>query len=154
MRILIPDLDAVNSLPAVRHAARQYVSGERFEVHLLYLRSQEALPQARALLERFHIPYRVHTEAGDPAHPLGRPIGGTPDAIRAVARRIRADRILMGTARPWSATRLSEDAVIQRLLKNAPAPVSLVAGRRSVSRLERYGVAAGLGATVGLMLLG
>ena len=142
MRILIPDVDAVNSLPAVRHAARQYVSGERFEVHLLYLRSHEALPQARALLERFHIPYRVHMESGDKAH-----------AIRAVARRIKADRILMGTARPWSATRLSEDSVIQRLLKNAPAPVSLVAGR-SVSRLERYGVAAGLGATLGLMLLG
>lgn len=142
MRILIPDVDAVNSLPAVRHAVRQYVNGERFEVHLLYLRSQEALPPARALLERFHIPHRVHMESGDKAH-----------AIRAVARRIKADRILMGTARPWSATRLSEDSVIQRLLKSAPAPVSLVAGR-SVSRLERYGVAAGLGATVGLMLLG
>ena len=142
MRILIPDVDAVNSLPAVRYAIREFLSGERFEVHLLYLRSQAALPPARALLERFHVPYQVHRESGNKVH-----------AIRAAARRVRADRIVMGTARRWSATRLSEDAVIHRLLNNAPAPVTLVAGR-SVSLVERYGVAAGLGATLGLILLG
>ena len=140
MRLLIPDVDGVNSPAAVRHVVRQFVGGERFEVHLLYLRSQEALPEARALLERFHVPYRVHQQSGDKVH-----------AIRAAARRVKADRIVLGTARPWSATRLGEDAVVQRLLRNAPAPVSLVAGK-SVSRLERYGVAAALGATVGLIL--
>lgn len=143
MRVLIPEVDSVNSLPAVRHVVGRFLGGERFEVHLLYLRSPAALQPARALLERFHIPYRVHQEhqeAGDKVR-----------TIRAVARRLKADSIVMGTARPWSATRWSEDAVVERLLSNAPAPVTLVAGK-SVSRLERYGVAAGLGAALGLIL--
>jgi len=38
-------------------------------------------------------------------------------------------------------------------MRQAPVPVLLVSGKE-VSRLERYGVAAGLGATLGLILLG
>lgn len=141
MRLLIPELDSVNSLPAVRHVVRQFLAGERFEVHLLYSRSPAALQPARALLERVHIPYSVHRQQA----------GDTAQAIRAAARRIRADRIVLGTARSWSATRMSEDAVIQSLLDHSPAPVTIVAGK-SVSRAERYGIAAGLGATLGLIL--
>ena len=39
MRILVPDIDAVNSLPAVRCLVRRFVGGERFEVHLVYVRA-------------------------------------------------------------------------------------------------------------------
>jgi nucleotide-binding universal stress UspA family protein len=147
MRILAPDLDSVNLLPAVRHLVGEFLNGARFEVHLLQVRTQpkvdrqQTLLQACALLERAHIPYSVHRQqTGDKAQ-----------AIRAAARRIRVDRIVLGTARSWSATRLREDAVIQSLLDNSPVPVALVAGK-SVSRAERYGIAAGLGATLGLIL--
>lgn len=150
MRILIPDFDSVNALPAARYAASAFVRGERFRVHLLYVRkvlerpaADRALAPARDLLDKLHVPCTVHVEqAADRAQ-----------AIRRMARRIAADRIVLGTARSWSLTRMSEDALIQELLDTAPAPVSVVAGK-SVSPLERYGVAAGLGATLALMLSG
>ena len=147
MRILIPDVDSVNSLPAVRYVIREFLSGDRFEVHLLHVRNavhcaaaDQALQPARALLASVHVPYAVHLEAGDKAR-----------TILSVARRISADRIVLGTARRWSATRLSEDSVIQRVLDAAPMPVTLVAGK-AVSRIERYSVAVGLGAALGLIL--
>jgi nucleotide-binding universal stress UspA family protein len=163
MLILIPVVDSVNFLPAVRHVIREFLSGERMEVHLLHVRSplflsvaagltgkgrdafhraaaDKALKPARGLLERFHIPYTVHLETGRKVQ-----------VIDATARRAKVDRIVLGTARPWSATRLAEDSVVQKLLDSAPVPVTVVAGK-SVSRLERYGVAAGLGATLLLLL--
>jgi nucleotide-binding universal stress UspA family protein len=163
MLILIPVVDSVNSLPAVRHVIREFLSGERMEVHLLHVCSpwflsvaaclrgkgrdalhreaaDKALGPARGLLERCHIPYTVHLETGRKVQ-----------VIYATARRAKVDRIVLGTARPWSATRLAEDSVVQKLLDSAPVPVTVVAGK-SVSRLERYGVAAGLGATLLLML--
>lgn len=148
MRVLIPDVDSVNSPAAVRYVIREFLSGERFEVHLLHVRSHpvqrgaadQTLKPARELLERFHIRHTVHLEAGDKAQ-----------AIREMARRVEAERIVLGTARHGSATRWSEDSVVRKLLDDSPVPVTLVAGK-SVSRLERYGVAAGLGATLGLIL--
>jgi nucleotide-binding universal stress UspA family protein len=128
MRILVPDIDAVNSLPAVRCLVRRFVGGERFEVHLVYVRAaidpaagDRALRPARALLESFHVPYSVHLAAGDQVR-----------TIRNVARLLGADRIVMGTARLWSVTRLVEDSVIEELLETAPIPVSLVS-RKPVS---------------------
>jgi nucleotide-binding universal stress UspA family protein len=75
------------------------------------------------------------------------------DAIVAAALSEGPDAIVLGTARYRSATRMSEDGVVQKLLEVAPVPVLLVTGRE-VSRLERYGIAAGLGATLGLIFLG
>ena len=130
MKILVPDVDAVNSLPAVRCLVRRFVGGERFEVHLVYVRAaidpaaaDRALQPARALLERFHVPYSVHLAAGHQAR-----------TIRNVARLLGADRIMMGTARLWSPARLGEDALIEELLETAPIPVSLVS-RKSASAL-------------------
>jgi nucleotide-binding universal stress UspA family protein len=150
MRILIPDIDSLNAQPAVRHVARGFLSGERYRVHLAYVRKSvdpkagyRQLEPSRALLERLHVPCTVHLEEA-------------ADRVRGIcmmARRIGAESIVLGTARNWSLTRLSEDALIQALLETAPVPVTVVAGK-SVSALERYGVAAGLGATLALMLSG
>jgi nucleotide-binding universal stress UspA family protein len=165
MRILIPVVDAVNFMPAVRHVIHDFLSGERMEVHLLYVRSpfrqavaayftgrspdafrrraaDKALQPACALLARVHIPYTVHIEAGDKAKVIG-----------LVARRLGIHRIVLGTARNWSATRLTEESTIEKVLASAPVPVSVIPGR-AVSRVERYGVAAGLGATLWLILFG
>jgi len=147
MRILVPDIDAVNSLPAVRCLVRQFLDGERFEVHLLHVRTaidraaaDRALQPARTLLEKFHVPYAVHLEAGDKVR-----------TIREVAHRVAADRIVMGAARAWSATRLREDSVIQEVLETTRIPVTLVSGK-SVSPVERYAVSAGMAGLAALLL--
>jgi nucleotide-binding universal stress UspA family protein len=143
MRVLVPVLDSVNYLPAVRYLVREFLNGERFEVHLLDVRKRKKdLQSARGLLERFHVPCSLHARSGDQAR-----------IIDAFARRLWVSRIVLGTARPWSLTRLAEEAVIDKVRASARVPVTVVAGK-SASPLERYGVAAGLGAMLGLLLIG
>jgi nucleotide-binding universal stress UspA family protein len=77
--------------------------------------------------------------------------GDKAKAILAAAVDTSPDLIVLGTARYRSATRMSEQAVVHSLLEASPAPVVVVAGKE-VSSLERYGIAAGLGATLGLIL--
>jgi nucleotide-binding universal stress UspA family protein len=153
MRVLIPVLDSVNALPAVRYAIRESLNGERYEVQLQDVRSSfgraledwlTADPVRRAveLLERFRVPHVVRRIAGR----------DRAEAIVAAARSQGPDAIVLGAARYRSATRMSEDAVIEKLLDAAPVPVLVVTGKE-VSQVERYGIAAGLGATLGLILL-
>jgi nucleotide-binding universal stress UspA family protein len=153
MRVLIPVLDSVNALPAARYVIRESVKGERPEVELLHVRSPltltlgrffgtDPLHATRELLEKARIRHRVRRiEARDRAQ-----------AIVAAAGFDTPDLIVLGAARHRSATRMSEDAVIQKLLDAAPAPMVVVAGK-DVSPLERYGISAGLGVTLGLILI-
>ena len=138
--------------------------GERMEVHLLHVRSPLSLHAARWLrgkaraashceaaeralrplqrvLDGFHIRYAVHAEVGDKAA-----------VIVTMARRLGVDRIVLGAARDNSLTRFVEDSVIEKVIDTAPLPVDLVASK-SVSRLERFGVPAGLGAALGLLCI-
>jgi nucleotide-binding universal stress UspA family protein len=148
MRILIPLIDSANLLAAVRYTIREFRVGEPLEVHLLHVRSRVSLPRraddalrlARALLERFHVSCTVHSETGDRAR-----------TILAYARRLDVERIVLGTARHWSVTRLAEDSVVEKVMHSAPVPVSVVAGR-SVSPLERYALPAGAAGLAALLL--
>jgi nucleotide-binding universal stress UspA family protein len=152
MRILVPVLDSVNALPAVRYVVREFMGRERPEVHLLYVGSRLALAlrpklaeksvaAAAELLEWHGVRHTVELQAGDRAQ-----------AILAAVVETSPDLIVLGTARYRSATRMSEQAVVHSLLELAPAPIVVVTGKE-VSPLERYGIAAGLGATLGLILL-
>jgi nucleotide-binding universal stress UspA family protein len=152
MRILVPVLDSVNALPAVRYVVREFMGRERPEVHLLYVGSRLALAlrpklaeksvaAARELLRWHGVRHTVELQAGDRAK-----------AILAAVVETSPDLIVLGTARYRSATRMSEQAVVHSLLELAPAPIVVVTGKE-VSPLERYGIAAGLGATLGLILL-
>lgn len=164
LRILIPVLDSLNALPAVRHTAREFRHGERVEVHLLHVRTlvsleiarwvagidavpshreaaEKVLAPVRTLLDTLHIRYVVHLEEGDKA-----------PVIVAIAGRLKVDRIVLGAARDRSLTRYVEDSVIDKVIDFAPVPVDLVAGK-SVSPLERFGVPTGLGAGLGLLAL-
>jgi nucleotide-binding universal stress UspA family protein len=164
LRVVVPVLDSVNALPAVRYLARELMRGERMEVHLVQVRTplplyvarwipgreraafhreaaEQALAPARHLLERWHIRHAVHLELGDRAA-----------VIVAAARRLRADRIVLGAARDNTLTRFVEDAVIEKVIRTAPIPVDVVAGR-AVSRVERLGVPMGLSAALGLLWL-
>jgi nucleotide-binding universal stress UspA family protein len=151
MRILVPVLDSVNALPAVRYVVREFMGRERPEVHLLYVGSRLALAlrpklaeksvaAARELLRWHGVRHTVELQAGDRAK-----------AILAAVVETSPDLIVLGTARYRSATRMSEQAVVHSLLELAPAPIVVVTGKE-VSPLERYGIAAGLGATLGLIL--
>lgn len=158
LKVLIPVDDSPNSLTAVRHAVNRFLNGQPMEVHLLHVRkplsqhiarffglrsraawhreqAEKTLVSARKLLEKSGVPYAVHIELAD-------------DKARAVhnaARRLDADQILVGTARANTITRMVRDVATKRLLDITQVPVEVVVGE-SVSRLERVGVPAGIGA--------
>lgn len=163
VRILVPVLDSVNAVPAVRYVIGEFLRGERMEVHLLHVRAplslyvaqwlsasrraayhrdaaEQVLRPAQDLLARFHIRCTRHIEVGS----------DKAAAITAKARRLKAKRIVLGAARDNTLTRFVEDAVIQRVTEQASVPVEVVAGK-SVSRLERFGVPLGLSAALGLL---
>lgn len=161
-KVLIPVDGSSNALKAVQHVINDCINSGMREVHLLNVRTpltqhaarfiskrdraayhraeaEKALTPARALLERFGVPFSAHTELGDKA-----------EVIDRVAQRLRVDQIVMGTARKNSFTRLIEDSVSNRVIELARVPVAIVPGD-SVSQLERIGVPAGIGAIVALL---
>jgi nucleotide-binding universal stress UspA family protein len=98
--------------------------------------AERALKSARALLNQHGIPHTVHVEVGDKA-----------EIIDRLARRLHVDKIVMGTARKNSLTRLIEDSVSSKVLDTACAPVEIVVGQ-SVSQFERVGVLASVAAAL------
>ena len=150
MRILVPVLDSVNALPAARYVVREFLGCERPEVHVLYVGPRLALALSPRLAERSVAATRELLQWHGIRHTVELMTGNRAKAILSVAVDTSPDLIVLGTARYRSATRMSEDAVIHQLLEAAPAPLVVVAGK-DVSPLERYGIAAGLGATLGLL---
>ena len=122
--------------PFSRHVA-QWVGGrERADFHRE--RAEMSLAPARELLDRHNIPYTVHVRLGDRAA-----------IIAEEARRLECDHIVMCTARKNSFTRMLEDSTTNRVLELTTVPVELVAGEE-ISKLERFGVPAGIGAVLAL----
>ena len=162
-KVLIPVDGSRNSEFAVRHVVKQFMNDSAMQVHLLNVQTpltshvaqfltrkdrheyyrdsaEKALDPARQILEKFGIPYSVHTELGDRA-----------ECITHTASRLRCDEIVMSTARKNSLTRLVENSVTNRVLELTPLPVEVVAGN-SVSSLERYGIPAAVAAVLALFL--
>ncbi|HWI15730.1 MAG TPA: HAD-IC family P-type ATPase, partial [Burkholderiales bacterium] len=162
-KVLIPVDGSRNSEFAVRHVVKQFMNDSAMQVHLLNVQTpltshvaqyltrkdrheyysdaaEKALDPARRILEKFGIPYSVHTELGERA-----------ECITHTASRLRCDEIVMSTARKNSLTRLIENSVTNRVLELTPLPVEIVAGN-SVSSLERYGIPAALAAVLALFL--
>ena len=161
-KILLPTDGSANSLNAVRHVVNRFLDNPNLEVHLLHVRqplsqhiarfvsahnraafhrekADAALGPARELLNRFGVPHTDHMELGQRA-----------ETITRVAQRLGVSEIVMSTARKNSLTRLLEDSVSHRVIETAPMPVQIVAGE-AVSKLERYGVPAGVGAAIALL---
>ena len=161
-KILLPTDGSANSLTAVRHIVNRFLANPNLEVHLLHVRqplsqhiarfvsadnraafhqekSDAALAPARELLSRHGVPHTDHMELGQRA-----------ETITRVAQRLGVSEIVMSTARKNSLTRLLEDSVSHRVIETASVPVQIVAGE-SVSKLERYGVPAGVGAALALL---
>ncbi len=162
-RILLPVAGTHNDHAAVQCVIKRFMNDTALEVHLLNVqtpfsadiaqftnaksrqahhheRSETALAPARALLDRFGIPYAVHTAVGDRAK-----------AITDEAQRLQCDEIVMATARKNSLTRLVESSVASRVIELTSVPVEIVAGD-AMSKWERYGIPLAITAVVGLLL--
>ncbi len=102
---------------------------------------ERALRPVKRLLEHHAVPYAEHLEVGDKAA-----------LIPQAARRLRCDRIVMSTARKNSLTRMLEDSTTNRVLEATDVPVEVIAGD-AISPVERFGIPAGVGAAIVLLLM-
>lgn len=160
--ILLPCDGSENALLAVRHVIAEFQRGAGLHVHLLNVqppfsahiarhvsqelradfhreRADEALAPARRLLGKAGVPYDVHTETGDRI-----------DHIAGAARRLRCDRIVVGTARKSPLVRAVLNSLTGRLIERAQVPVEVITGAPA-PLLERFGVPVAMG--TGLALL-
>jgi len=163
-RILVPVDGSRNAEHAVRHVIAGFLQNPAVEIHLLNVQAplsrhvsqfirrrtreefhldeaEKALAPARALLDQHRIPHATHVKLGERAK-----------AIADEARRLRCHQIVMGTARKNSLTRMLQDSVTNRVLEQTTVPVEIIAGDE-VSKLERYGVPAGLGAALAWLIV-
>jgi nucleotide-binding universal stress UspA family protein len=164
LKVLVPVDGSDNALGAVRHAMAEYQRHHELEIHLLNVQPRlsrhigrflsrsdrdswhadqagQAMQSAKDLLQRSGVPFHTHWTIGDRATEICR-----------VASALQAHHLVMGTARKNSLTRMLEDSVTNQVLENTPVPVEVVAGLQ-VSRLERWGLPAGLLGLGGLLWL-
>jgi len=162
-RILVPIDASPNSMPALRHVLGELAKNRSLEVHLLNVQpalsrhvgrfiarkardtfhlgeAEKALQPARKLLEHAGMAFTTHVRIGERA-----------EAIVDEARRLQCDRIVMSTARKNSLTRMLEDSTTNKVLEKTTVPVEVIAGK-SISRLERFGLPAGVGAALALTI--
>jgi YjbE family integral membrane protein len=162
-RILVPVDGSKNAEHALRQVVTKFLGDPSLEVHLLNVQApfsrhiaqfvgkrarddfhreqaEAALAPARELLARHGVPFSAHVRLGDKAK-----------MIVDEARRLRCERIMMATARKNSITRMLEDSVTNKVLEQTSVPVEIVAGD-DISPLERWGLPAGLGAAIALLL--
>ena len=128
-KILIPMDGTASALQAVRHVVNQFLANPNIEVHLLHVRApfpqyvsrfvsknnrhgyhrelaENALKNARALLDGHGVPHASHIELGDPATVIDR-----------LAQRLHIDQIAMGTARKSTFSRFIQDSVTSKVLE-------------------------------------
>jgi nucleotide-binding universal stress UspA family protein len=162
LKILVPIDGSGNSRFAAQHVIREFMSNPALEIHLLNVQpplswhiarfvskksrdawhsdeAEKAMRPVMRLLDKSGVPYSQHAEVGDKAK-----------MITETARRLQCDHIVMSTARKNSLTRMLEDSVTNKVLELTSIPVEVIAGD-AVSRLERYGIPAGIGALLTFM---
>jgi len=160
LNVLVPIDGSDNSLNALRHAVDEYRRDHDLTLHLLHVqprlsrhisrfvgradraawhreRAEAALAGARELLQRAGVPFADEWR-----------MGGRAEEICRAAQRLHCHHIVIGTARKNSLTRMLEDSVTNRVLEEATVPVEVVVGRE-VSKLERWGLPAGVGLGIG-----
>jgi nucleotide-binding universal stress UspA family protein len=163
LRVLVPVDGARNSEYALRHVVNEFMKNSAMEIHLLNVQppfsrhisqfigsktrasfhhdeAEKALQPARQLVEKFGVPYSVHIKVGNKA-----------SIIADEARRLGCQRIVMSTARKNSLTRMLEDSTTNKVLEQTSVPVEVIAGE-AISKFERYGLPAGLGAALAMLV--
>ncbi len=140
--LLLPCDGSSNALFAVRHAvvARHINRELRADFHRE--RADEALAEARQLLEAAGVPHHVHTEVRDQAR-----------CIADAARRLHCARSVIGTARKSAFARALENSLSGPLLERSSVPVELICGA-TAGAWEKFGIPAGVGAGMALLVVG
>ena len=164
LKVLVPVDGSANSLHAVRRVISEFPKNRGMEVHLLNVQApfsrhiaqfasrknrdsfhrdeaEKALRPGRHVLDAAGVPHIVHIEVGRKA-----------EVIADMARRLHCDHIVMSTARKNSLTRMLEASITNRVLELTTVPVEVIAGD-AVSKLERYGMPAGVGGALALLLI-
>jgi nucleotide-binding universal stress UspA family protein len=164
LNVLVPIDGTDNGLNALRHAIDEYRRDHDLRLHLLHVqprlsrhiarfvsrgdraawhaeRADAALAAARQVLEHSRVPYAAQWRVGDRAQEICRS-----------AEQPNCHHIVMGTARRNSLTRMLQDSVTHRVLELASVPVEVVVGP-ALSRLERWGLPAGVGLGLGGVIL-
>ena len=164
LKILIPVEGRSNSLHAVRHAIDDFRKNAALEIHILnvqaplsnyiarfvsreyrdaYRRDQAelALLPGKQMLDRFAVPYQAHVKLGQKA-----------SVIADLARRLGCNHIVMSTSRKNSLIRMIENSTTNQVIELTTVPVKIIAGD-AASKLERYGVPAGVGAALASLFL-
>lgn len=160
--LLLPCDGSSHALLAVRHVVAAFRRGDVRRVHLLNVqppfsanvarhvsrelrldfhheRARLALAEAQRLLETAGVPHHIHTEVGDKA-----------SCIADMARRLRCDRIVIGTARKSALVRAVENSLTNSVLERCSVPVEVVVGA-PVGVLERIGIPAAVGTGMALL---
>lgn len=163
MKILLPIDGSASSLYAARHVVATYRKNPAQEIHLLSVQQrfsrhitqflnrkdleafyreegEKKLRVVRRLFDDRDVPYVAHVEIGHKA-----------ETIVAMVKRLGCERIVIGTARKNSLTRMIEASLTNEVLELTPVPVEVIAGD-AISNLERYGIPAGIGAGLALLL--
>ena len=163
LNVLVPIDGTENGLNALRHAIDEYRRDHDLRLHLLHVqprlsrhvarfvsrgdraawhaeRADAALAGAREVLERARVPYAAQLRVGERAHEICR-----------TADELGCHHIVMGMARRNTLTRMLQDSVTHRVLEHASVPVEVVV-ELAVSRLERWGLPAGVGLGLGSVL--
>ena len=163
-KVLLPVDGSENSLQAARQIAKELLDRRDMEVHVLNVQTpfsrhialfspradrqawhraqaEKAMRPVLAMFDRMGVAYRSHALVGPKA-----------ETIVEMAGRLGASRIVMGTARKNSFTRLVESSVTNHVLELAKVPVQVIVGR-AVSPFERFGLPAGFGVAAALVVV-
>jgi YjbE family integral membrane protein len=164
-RVLLPVDGTANSLQAARQVVKEVLNDPGIvEVHVVNVQvpfsphvalfspradrqawhraqAEKAMRPVLAMLAKMGVAYRSHALVGPKAQ-----------TIVETADRVGATRIVMGTARKNSLTRLIECSVTNQVLELASVPVEVIAGR-AVSPLERFGLPAGFAGAAALAVI-
>jgi nucleotide-binding universal stress UspA family protein len=164
LKVLIPVDGSENALGAVRHVINRYIEEKNLEVHLLHVctrlpqeitrfisqhdidayhhdEAEKTLNPARELLTQFAVPFESHVGKGDKA-----------EVIHKTAQAMGINEIVIGTGRKNSFTRLIEGSLTNRVMELSDVPVEVIA-QGEESKLEKYGLPAGIGAALTLLFV-
>jgi YjbE family integral membrane protein len=162
-KVLIPVDDSSNALMALKHAVNMYGNDRQTHFHIcnvqptLYThirkflskqtinewqaeRAQTAAKSASEFLEKAGANFSFTYVTGDKG-----------EALRDEAQRLECNRIVIGTSKKNTLSRLFENSTTAKLLEISDIPVEVVTGK-TISTLERWGIPAlGAGAATALM---
>ena len=148
LKILVPQDSYVTSQYVARYVVSEFIKNKNMEIHILDAQApfsghvaqytskparksfhlnqaEKALAPAGQLLDRFSIPYYLHTEIGKKA-----------DCNAAAVSQIRCDRAVISSVRKRSLVRMSRMSVKSQVIEGMALPAELAAGARSQARKD------------------